>query len=218
MWPWVFPWVFGILYNQGNFDQKKQKKGEKCSSLKISSSTPVCAAQPSSTLSYFTRSYILGNKRKRKEADYIFIHQYCCLSLLYSTLWWWLIWRGRANPKMRHTSNVGLSVSFTLFSFWCCGSMRKMNNGHNVLGSVTVLVETRFLPIFEWYNRSLFMLRFVSFMSPATKERNSKKSVTFIVVHRTANLLSTLCGQHHLDCSCTHLYGRSSLMISPTFG
>ena len=41
---------------------------------------PVCTFQPSPTLSYSTHIYISGNKRKRKEADYIFIHQHCCFS------------------------------------------------------------------------------------------------------------------------------------------
>ena len=40
-------------------------------------------AQLFSTFLYSTRLYISRNKRKRKEADYVFIYQ-CCLSLLYS--------------------------------------------------------------------------------------------------------------------------------------
>ena len=42
---------------------------------------PVCAAQPSSTVPHSTHTYVLCNKRKRKETDYILIHQYCFLSL-----------------------------------------------------------------------------------------------------------------------------------------
>ena len=37
-------------------------------------------AQQSSTLSYSTHTYISSNKKKSKEADYIFIHQHCYVS------------------------------------------------------------------------------------------------------------------------------------------
>ena len=47
-------------------------------SPKIRTSTPVCAAQPSLTFSYFTRSYILGNKTKRKK-----IFLYICIVVLF---------------------------------------------------------------------------------------------------------------------------------------
>ena len=40
--------------------------------------------QPTSASSHLTHMYILGNKRKRKEANYIFICKHCCLSLLYN--------------------------------------------------------------------------------------------------------------------------------------
>ena len=39
------------------------------------------------SLPHFTVLYISGNKRKRKEADYIFVHQRCCSSSLYKTTW-----------------------------------------------------------------------------------------------------------------------------------
>ena len=41
-----------------------------------------CAFKPSSILFDSTDTYISGNKRKRKEVDYIFIYQHCCLCLL----------------------------------------------------------------------------------------------------------------------------------------
>ena len=41
----------------------------------------VCIINIFDFLPHSTHTYILGNKRKRKEADYIFIHQHCCLSL-----------------------------------------------------------------------------------------------------------------------------------------
>ena len=58
-----------MLYDQEDFNPtaERRKKGSRICTL-----IPVCAAQPSSTLSYSTHLYILGNKRKRKEADYIF--------------------------------------------------------------------------------------------------------------------------------------------------
>ena len=53
------------------------------SSLKIHTSVSVSVAQPSSILLYSTYSYILGNKRKKKESDrclYI-----CAIIFLYYT-------------------------------------------------------------------------------------------------------------------------------------
>ena len=83
MWPRVFSWASRILYNQEDFNPKSGTK-KKAVHRRSILSTPKCAAQPSLNLSYFTHPYILGHKRKRKEADYIFIHQ-CCISLLYDS-------------------------------------------------------------------------------------------------------------------------------------
>ena len=53
--------------------ERRRKAGEV--SLQISTSAYVCTlAQLSSTCSHFTQTYISGNKKKKKEADYIFIH------------------------------------------------------------------------------------------------------------------------------------------------
>ena len=58
-----------IYTNRGRF-QPRQNEGKAVHRRSIHSA-PVCMqTQPS--------SYILGNKRKRKKADYIFIHQHCC--------------------------------------------------------------------------------------------------------------------------------------------
>ena len=59
-------------------------KGREEVSAKICTSVPVCAAQLSSTLSHSAHTYILGYKKNRKEADYIFIHQRCRFLLLYN--------------------------------------------------------------------------------------------------------------------------------------
>ena len=59
-------WASGIFYNQVHFDPTREKKEEVLSS----------------TLSYFTRSYTLGNKKKRKEADNIFVYQ-CCIVMFW---------------------------------------------------------------------------------------------------------------------------------------
>ena len=45
---------------------------------------PVSAAQPSSILSCSTHTYILVNEKKIKETDYVFVHQFYWLSLLYT--------------------------------------------------------------------------------------------------------------------------------------
>ena len=61
------------------------REGRKKSSVKIHTLAPVCAAQPSLTLFYFTHPYILGIKRKGK-ADYIFKLQCCYLSPIYNKM------------------------------------------------------------------------------------------------------------------------------------
>ena len=70
--PQEFVWASGLLYNPEDFNPtRRQKKG-----------FTVCAAQPCSTVSNSNNLYILSNKKK--EADYIFIHQHCRLSFLYN--------------------------------------------------------------------------------------------------------------------------------------
>ena len=80
-------WVSGILYNLGDFDVKgrKAERFHRRSVLLIL----VWAVQLSLTLSHSYPFIHYGNKRKRESADYIFIHQRCCLSLLYHT---WISW------------------------------------------------------------------------------------------------------------------------------
>ena len=85
VWPGEFVWASGILCNQEGFWKKKAE--EESGSLKICTSGPVCTAQLSSPLSYLpVCTFWVIKEKKRKEADYIFIHQCRCLSLLYYTL------------------------------------------------------------------------------------------------------------------------------------
>ena len=68
VWPWEFVWASRILHNQECFDQKQKRFYWRF------------IPQPLFVqLSYL---YIVGNKRKRKEDAYIFIHQCCYFSLL----------------------------------------------------------------------------------------------------------------------------------------
>ena len=71
-----------LLYKPEDFNPMAARR--KKYSLMLCTSAPVCAAQLS-TVSYSTHPYILGNKRKRKEADNIFIHQCCHLYLLHNS-------------------------------------------------------------------------------------------------------------------------------------
>ena len=48
------------------------------------------------SLFHSTHLYILAYERKRKEADDVYIHQLCCLSLLHDTLG---IKTGKNNPQ-----------------------------------------------------------------------------------------------------------------------
>ena len=50
----------------------------------------MCAVLLSLTLSQSTHTYILGNKGKRNDKDYVFVHQHCCLSL-YTTIIFWAL-------------------------------------------------------------------------------------------------------------------------------
>ena len=83
----VFAWASGILYNRGDFDLKIRTKKKAAHKRSVRPAGPcLYAAQPSSTLSHFTRSYILDYKKKREEADYIFTHQCCFFSALQHNL------------------------------------------------------------------------------------------------------------------------------------
>ena len=74
-----FEWAYGILYNQGEFDRKSKMKMK---AVHWRSVPPAHVYPPPLTLPIRT---FWVPKRKRKEADYIFIHQHCCFSLLYNT-------------------------------------------------------------------------------------------------------------------------------------
>ena len=68
---------------------------------------PVCAVQPSSTLTYSTHMYISCNKNK----DYIFVHQHCYLSLLYNNTNKWTL---RFRRMILCQTSVCLSESVTI--------------------------------------------------------------------------------------------------------
>ena len=96
MWRRELAWTLGILCNNGDFDPKGRKV-ERFHRRSVPSAH-VCAHL--SSLQHFltlTRPCILGNKRKRKEAEYIFIRQCCCLSLLCNTRWQQWKWRKSKN-------------------------------------------------------------------------------------------------------------------------
>ena len=87
--------VSGILYNQERFQPKnnEEEKAEEVS-LQIHILAPVCVCKLSClqlSLFHSTYMYISANKRTRKEADYISIHQHCCLSLLYNSCTIWIL-------------------------------------------------------------------------------------------------------------------------------
>ena len=104
-WPDEFALLFGIYYNQKRRTKKRrQRKTATRRNISLSSSLAfdcperrsdsflspcvcfcVCVqAHPSSTLTYSTHTYIEGNKKEIIEADYILVHQRCCLLLLYN--------------------------------------------------------------------------------------------------------------------------------------
>ena len=91
-----------IYNNHGNFDQK----GRKVSQRSIPSA-PVCMHLSRLQLSLIlTHLYILGIKRKRKEAGYISIHQHCCFSLLYNMFSSVLLYDGYTH------ANIGCWLGF----------------------------------------------------------------------------------------------------------
>ena len=86
MWLQKLAWGSGTICYHRDFDPKNIKAD--VVSRQIRTSATVCAAQPSSTLSHFTHTYIFDNKRKIKEADYTLIYQCFCLSLPYKSHVW----------------------------------------------------------------------------------------------------------------------------------
>ena len=76
-------WAFGKPGKISTKAERSRKLSQKIRSVTVC--VCVCAFQPSPTYSYCTHTYILDKKKTRKEADYIFIHQGCHISLLYTT-------------------------------------------------------------------------------------------------------------------------------------
>ena len=73
-----------MLYNLGDFDSKNRMKKKAVPRIFVPSAS-VCASLPSLTLHTQLAPMFWVSKRKRKEADYIFMHQCCYFSLLYNT-------------------------------------------------------------------------------------------------------------------------------------
>ena len=83
VWSREFAWLYNIpLYNQGSFDLNQKRFHRRIVPQLL------CVSLNSLSLSHSTHPYILDNKSKRKEADYVFIHQLCRLSLLNNITCW----------------------------------------------------------------------------------------------------------------------------------
>ena len=86
VWPRRFAWASGKLHKLGKISTQAERS-RKAESFHWKTALCDCVFRPSPTLSLSLslHSYISGNKRKRTEGKYIFIHQRCCLSLQYSS-------------------------------------------------------------------------------------------------------------------------------------
>ena len=97
-------WFNALRWPCTNLSKAEQGSG----SLKICIS-PVCTSQPSSTLS-LTQPFHTSQE-KRKVADYIFVHQHCCCSSLYTTLFHYIF-----HSKAWRKNNETIVLNWSCFS------------------------------------------------------------------------------------------------------
>ena len=113
-------WSRRLCGHPEDFNPGWMKKKGREASLKNCIVTPTCVQiQPSPTLSlslsHSTNAYISDNKKKRKEADYIFINQHLCPSLLYNMLVSWKVSNGFNFVFILYAVP---SISFQTFFVW----------------------------------------------------------------------------------------------------